>query len=50
MAEPNLHVRRKAFEAEVALAKDAGFEEAERPRIPRTHAVVMRRSEARSCD
>ena len=45
MAEPIFHVRRRAFEAEAELARGAGFEEVERPRIPRTHSVVMRKPE-----
>lgn len=47
MAEPIFHVRRGAFEAEVEAAEAVGFDVVERPRIPRTHAVVLRKPEAR---
>lgn len=50
MAEPIFHVRRKAFEAEVEAARAVGFEVAEHPRIPRTHAVVFRKPYERSRD
>ena len=50
MAEPIFHVRRKAFGSEVEAARAVGFEVAEYPRIPRTHAVVFRKPYERSRD
>lgn len=42
IAEPTGHVKDGPFEATVRLAVQAGLAEIERPRIPRSHAVLLR--------
>ena len=41
LAEPPLHVTKKAFASELAEAEAAGFRIADRPRIRWAHAVVL---------
>ena len=43
MAEPSGHVKAQEFEGEVAEAAKAGFIVVERPRIARSHAVILKR-------
>jgi ubiquinone/menaquinone biosynthesis C-methylase UbiE len=42
LAEPIAHVRAAQFEAQLALAAQAGFVPAERPSIRRTHAALLK--------
>jgi len=43
VAEPRGHVTAPAFEASLGLARNAGFVEVSRPKISRSHAVLLRR-------
>jgi ubiquinone/menaquinone biosynthesis C-methylase UbiE len=42
LAEPKGHVKEADFDAELRLAKEAGFELANRPEIKRSHAAVLK--------
>jgi ubiquinone/menaquinone biosynthesis C-methylase UbiE len=41
VAEPSLHVSKVAFESSITSAKEAGFIETDRPRIPRSRAILF---------
>jgi ubiquinone/menaquinone biosynthesis C-methylase UbiE len=43
VAEPKGHVSEKKFEETLAIARKAGLEPGERPRIRRSHAVLLKR-------
>ena len=43
LAEPRILVGRRRFEASVALAREAGLVELERPRLPLSRACVLQR-------
>jgi ubiquinone/menaquinone biosynthesis C-methylase UbiE len=43
IGEPKGHVSKDDFDKTVSIARDAGFEAVDHPKIPRTHAIVMRK-------
>lgn len=44
LAEPPLHVTRKTFQSEVAVAEEAGLRIVDRPRLRWSHAVLLERN------
>jgi ubiquinone/menaquinone biosynthesis C-methylase UbiE len=46
LAEPPLHVSAKTFAKEVSLAKEAGFQRVEQPRIRWSHAALLMNSDS----
>jgi len=46
ICEPRLHVRRRAFETSVEVARQADFAERDRPRVAFSRAVVLTKVEA----
>jgi SAM-dependent methyltransferase len=44
LAEPSGHVKEEMFAAELQAAADAGFNIAERPKVRRSQAALLRRS------
>lgn len=43
LMEPGVHLKQEEFEAEVAMARTAGFEEVDRPRIFRQRCSLLRK-------
>jgi ubiquinone/menaquinone biosynthesis C-methylase UbiE len=44
IGEPKGHVSKDHFATTVSIARNAGFEAEDHPKIPRTHAILMRKT------